>query len=246
MLSLSTHPPLPGIDAADLADVAARLAALEGDPDALRAQGPALLDEAAGLALAYRAADLVLDAEPAAPAVEELAADTGFSLTREVLQMRRPLPVDEPWDLPVRPFVPGADDEAWLAVNNRAFDWHPDQGGWSAQDLQDRLAEPWVDLDGFLVHECDERGLTGFCWTKVHADVEPPLGEIYVIAADPDAHGQGLGRALVLAGLDHLADRGLGTAMLWVEASNLAALRLYRELGFTVFDSHRWWSRPVS
>jgi mycothiol synthase len=246
VLSLSTHPPLPGVDAADLADVATRLAALETDPDALRVHGPALLDEAAGLALAYRAADLVLDAEPAAAAIEELAADTGFSLIREVLQMRRPLPSDEAWDLPVRPFVLGVDDEAWLTVNNRAFEWHPEQGGWSAQDLQARLAEPWVDLDGFLVHECEQQRLTGFCWTKVHADAEPPLGEIYVVAADPDVHGQGLGRSLVLAGLDHLAGRGIGTAMLWVEASNLAALRLYRDLRFTVFDSHRWWARPIS
>ncbi|GIT77525.1 MAG: hypothetical protein Ct9H300mP31_20560 [Acidimicrobiaceae bacterium] len=31
-------------------------------------------------------------------------------------------------DLPTRAFVPG-DSEAFLAVNNLAFDWHPDQGG---------------------------------------------------------------------------------------------------------------------
>ncbi len=245
MLRLSTHPPLTGIDATDLDEVGDRLASLADDPTALLADGPALLDQAAGLALAYRAEELVLDAEPADPAVEELAADTGFELQREVLQMRRTLPLDGDADLEVRPFDPATDVEAWLDVNNRAFGWHPDQGGWTAERLHGALAEPWVDLDGFLVHERDGR-LAGFCWTKVHADEEPPLGEIFVIAADPELHGQGLGRALTLAGLAHLAAAGLGTGMLYVEASNRAARGLYRDLGFTVFDSHRFWSRPVS
>src|SRR5436305_395896 len=79
-----------------------------------------------------------------------------------------------------------------------------------------RAAQPWFDPDGFLLHERDG-ALAGFCWTKVHPGYDPPLGEIYVIAVHPDFQGQGLGRALAVAGLDWLADRGLGTAMLYVD-----------------------------
>ncbi len=162
-----------------------------------------------------------------------LATAVGLTPGRELWQMRRPLPVGEAYTLVTRPFVVGRDEEAWLEVNNRAFDWHPEQGGWTPEDLRDREAEPWFDPAGFLVHEIDGR-LAGFCWTKVHADHDPPLGEIYVIAVDPDLHARGLGRALVLAGLDHLHGRGLGVGMLYVDGDNEPATRLYRSLGFAV------------
>ena len=56
-----------------------------------------------------------------------------------------------------------------------------------------------------------------------------------MIGVDPDAQGIGLGRALVLAGLDHLARiRRCPNGVLYVAAANTPAVGLYESLGFTV------------
>ncbi len=192
-----------------------------------------LLDTALGLVAEAGGGHVHLWVPKPTAAHDELAAAVGLRKGRELRQLRRPLPIGERPTIDVRPFVPGHDEAAWLEVNNRAFHWHPEQGGWDLETLHSREEQPWFDPEGFLLHERDGK-LAGFCWTKVHPDHDPPLGEIYVVAVDPGFRGLGLGRQLTVAGLDHLAGKGLTVGMLYVDADNDAAIHLYEKLGFTI------------
>ncbi|MET4429090.1 mycothiol synthase [Mycolicibacterium sp. 624] len=186
-------------------------------------------------------------------AARALAKSLGLNSVRELLQMRRSLA-----DLPEVTVAPGvrlrtyagpADDAELLRVNNAAFSWHPEQGGWTEAEVAERRAESWFDPEGlFLAFDEQTGGLLGFHWTKVHSpgpsgqeqsDPGNGLGEVYIVGVDPAAQGRGLGATLTLVGLHHLSDR-LGpsaTVMLYVEADNSAAVKTYERLGFDVFSA---------
>jgi mycothiol synthase len=167
---------------------------------------------------------------------DAVARSLGFVPERELLQLRVDLQraphLADSTDLALRPFRPGLDEAAWLAVNARAFADHPEQGRWNEAALSARESEAWFDPNGFLV--ADEAGrIAGSCWTKLHRDTEPLMGEIYVISVDPDFQKRGLGRRLSAAGLDWLARAGARIGMLYVDASNEGAVAMYRSLGFS-------------
>ncbi|WP_440713055.1 mycothiol synthase [Gordonia sp. FQ] len=212
------------------------------------------------------------------PGAAGLARNLGLERVRELLQLRRALPPAGAGALPLPP-LPGrddivlrtyagpSDDAEILRVNNAAFSWHPEQGGWTQRQIDDRTGSEWFDPAGlFLAFDAPaDRGpsslrhasfvggsggdgaggdgtgdgkLLGFHWTKVHPAGEKgpeALGEVYVVGVDPDAQGRGLGSLLTLAGLHHLADRGLTEVELYVEGDNVAALSTYRRLGFTPY-----------
>lgn len=174
------------------------------------------------------------------PAAQRLAASAGFHRARVLWQMRRslsdPLPPPAlPAGVRIGTFTPGADEQAWLELNARAFADHPEQGAWTLEDLRRREREPWFDPAGFFLAWRGDR-LAGFHWTKVHGSGEhahEPIGEVYVVGVDPEERGTGLGRALTLTGLRHLQGKGLDHVMLYVDEDNRRAVRMYESLGFT-------------
>jgi len=167
----------------------------------------------------------------------EIALAAGFVPYRDLWQLRCGLP-NSPSGLVTRPFCE-SDVDAFVAVNNRAFHWHPEQSGLTAEAVRRSMTEPWFNADGFRLLDDDDGRLMGFCWTKIHRETDPDLGEIYVIAVDPDFHGQGLGRPMTLAGLEWLAAEGLQVGMLYVESDNHAANATYFGIGFTRHHTDR-------
>ncbi|MFP5416120.1 MAG: RNA degradosome polyphosphate kinase [Actinomycetes bacterium] len=190
------------------------------------------------------------DAEPAVwafgdlPAAQSFARDRGLAPARGLLMMERGLngavaPTPPP-GVTLRAFT-DADADAFLAVNAAAFAGHPEQGHFDANDLASRQAEAWWDPEGLILAE-DADGLVGFHWTKRH-DAE--MGEVYVLGVHPRAAGRGLGTVLLDAGLAHLAAHGNRRVILYVDAGNANAVRLYERSGFSVVHTDTLY-RPAS
>ena len=184
---------------------------------------------------------------------KNIAERNGFTRVRTVIQMRRSLndPIPElAQEIAIRNFLPGIDNDEWIALNNRTFIDHPEQGNWTTRDLEVRTKEDWFNPQGFLISE-EKSAMTGFCWTKIHGghthkhshdEAEhdhDPIGEIYIMGVDPKHAGKGIGRAVTIAGLRHMRYQGIFSAMLYVDADNGAAIKLYQSLGFTE------WGRDV-
>ncbi|MET3809441.1 mycothiol synthase [Arthrobacter sp. UYEF3] len=177
-------------------------------------------------------------------AAADLAARYGYAPVRELWKMRLATAASElpdiapPEGTSLRSFVPGADEEAWLAVNRAAFAHHAEQGNMSRTDLDARISESWFDPAGFLLAVDATGRILGFHWTKVHPGHggHPAIGEVYVVGIAPEAQGTGLGKALTVAGIKYLQQQGLHAVMLYVDADNIPAVALYRRLGFSRWD----------
>jgi len=184
------------------------------------------------------------------PAAKAIAAALKFEHIWSNLLMSKSLGEIQPVTskYPIRTFIPGLDNQAFLDLNNKVFANYPDQGGWSEDDLKVRVNESWFDDKGFLVAE-DKGELIGFCWTKIHGahthsnngsdddHGHEALGEIYVLAVNPEYKGQGVGRDLTITGLNYLKYQGLNNVMLYVGVENIPAFNLYKSLGFNEFGS---------
>ena len=184
------------------------------------------------------------------PAAKAIAASLNLKRLWSNLLMSKSLGEIQPVTskYPIRTFIPSLDNQSFLALNNNVFANYPDQGGWSEEDLKVRVNESWFDDKGFFVAE-DKGELIGFCWTKIHGahthshsggdddHGHEALGEIYVLAVNPDYIGQGLGRDLTITGLNYLKYQGLNNVMLYVGVENKPAFKLYKSLGFNEFGS---------
>ena len=156
---------------------------------------------------------------------------------RHILKLHRDLTTQSlpqrSYEFTIECFNTATHKQAWLDLNNKIFIDHADQGNWAMADLENRMAEPWFDPQGFFL--ATQNGeIEGFVWTKIHQDLvnQDPVGELYVVGTAPEHHGRGIARALSVEAINYFVTKGLKHAMLYVDADNEKALRLYQTLGF--------------
>lgn len=188
------------------------------------------------------------------PAARAVAAAWGFRVVRELLVLARPLAAVESvalpagyelLDLATSRVVHADTDAQWLRVNNEAFSWHPEQGGWDTERLAAAQQPAWfTPEDVLLLWHGDE--LAGFHWLKIPLQPAGVTGEVYVIGLADRFRGRGLSRPLLVAGLSHLSSRGCQRVILYVEADNEVAVGVYRNLGFETVESHCLYAPPTA
>jgi mycothiol synthase len=162
----------------------------------------------------------------------------GFVLQAEqTLQMSRslaePIPVPElPPGCLLRPLNGTTEVPAYVALHREAF-------GTTNLTIERRLA--WMreanyvpELD--LLAAAPDGPPAAFCVCFIDQEANRQAGrtegEIGTIGVRPAFRGQGLGRAMLLAGLQGLRAHGLDTAVLGTSTTNTSALRLYEVAGF--------------
>lgn len=160
------------------------------------------------------------------------AAAAGFGIERRLGVLGRDLdavaPVPPPAGIEIRPYRPGTDDRAVVEVLAQAYAGTAN-AGWSLEQLRERRAYDWFRAEDLLLAVRADGSPAGLHWTKRR---DADSGEVYNLAVHPRAQGSGLGRALLTAGLAHLATVGCREVLLWVDLANEPAVRLYTAHGF--------------
>jgi mycothiol synthase len=171
-----------------------------------------------------------------------LAQSQGFSPTRYFFRMIRSLnqPIPEPV-LPegftVRAVDAEQDAEAWVEMFNQSFIDH-----WNHQDFTVREFHYYCSLSFYranlnLVAVAPDGTFAAFCESAIYPEDNRRSGRsegwIGVLGTRRGFRRQGLGRAMLLAGLQVLQNAGMEMAILGVDADNPSgALGLYQSVGF--------------
>ena len=176
---------------------------------------------------------------------------TGFQLHSTVWDMR--LAPDAaaaaprwPDGIVARAFDRTRDVAPFVELSNLAFAEHPTPLVLSVAAVEASLLDDrYADADT-LVLEAPDGSLVGFCLTapdRVGGAII--AAEIAEIGVAPGRRGEGLGRALLAWGVEHLRSLGATAVTLAVNGRNEGALRLYEREGFTRVLARERWALPV-
>jgi mycothiol synthase len=134
-------------------------------------------------------------------------------------------------------FVPGQDEQLLADVRNATFAEHYGFVTRSVEEMAYRTRQPDFYPDGlFFAFEGDK--IAGFCYTsRDQSEWErrgETVGHIQLLGVMPEYRGRGLGRALLLEGVNYLRQY-VSLVELGVEGKNDTALALYESAGFKVY-----------
>lgn len=166
----------------------------------------------------------------------------GFQIARYFCRMARSLwePIPEP-QFPegflLRQVSCEQDAEAWVEMFNQSFIDHWNHHDLTVEEFNYYSAKPDYRNDLDLISVTGDGTFVAFCYCDISQEENTRTGRnegwIGVLGTRRGFRKIGLGRAMLLAGLQRLKSAGVETAILGVDAANPSgALRLYESAGF--------------
>lgn len=171
-----------------------------------------------------------------------LLEQAGFVLTRYFFTMHRSLsePIPEPQvpeGFTLRHLAGEHEAEEWTAAFNQSFIDH-----WNHHEMGVELRRHWMQEPSYdptldLIAVAPDSRFAAFAWCGINQDENRRTGRnegwIYSLGTRRGFRKIGLGRAILLFGLQRLKAAGVAIAALGVDAENpTGALRLYESVGF--------------
>lgn len=178
---------------------------------------------------------------------EHFVRKKGFRLVRRHWQMSLTEYGGEVLQIPqgfgLGHFVPG-DEECLCTLQNLAF-----AGSWgfrpnTVEDIRHLMNTICCHPEGILLISEGQQKV-GYCWT-MDDPAEKQKGYIRMMGVDPEYRGLGLGRAILVAGIEYLRKRGMTEIELSVDSKNSSAKRLYQSAGFKRKGTTLWYQRRLS
>ena len=181
---------------------------------------------------------------------------SGFTAERYFFTMERSLsqPIPEP-QLPegfiLRQMQGEQDVQAWVEMYNQAFIDHWNHHELTVERMQYELKNPYYKPELDLIATATDGTFAAFCHCHINPEDNTRNGRnegwIICLGTRRGFRHQGLGRAMLLAGMQRLQAAGVEIAKLGVDVENpTGALRLYESVGFQKAFTHISYVKEVS
>lgn len=216
----------------------------------LKGLGRALYNETVRQAEEQAASALMFTPSEHATLLIDFLGRRGYEIERYFWDMQLPAnqPVEAntlPEGFTIRTFVHDQDEELLTHVRNVTFADHYGSVQRTVEEMTYRTKEPHFRAEGvFFAFEGGQ--IAGFCLTSMDPREcerrSESVGHIQLLGVMPAYRGRGLGRALLLAGVNYLR-HDVSLVELGVEGKNDTALALYESVGF---HRHKGWANMAA
>jgi mycothiol synthase len=146
--------------------------------------------------------------------------------------------------------LPRAQAERFRQLHNNVFSGTPRWRPITREALDYYFSTSYFDPQGIRILEHAESGdWSGFFWADAAADEWEESGRkrgcLESFGVVPALRSEGLGRFILLAGIEWLASQGCQEVELSVDERNELALELYRSQGFEVESARQWFTTSL-